>query len=147
MIIYMNNIINYYVILYIVIILTLSQLKINFIENNKIIIDKLNEMIFMDNLIIKNREKYLSNKFDIILVLRILYNSYIGYNREEKIFIYEYILIYIRNIIIEIVIIISGIESNIIINPLIMTISDYIFNIIKNNDQINKVHSDKYMIY
>jgi hypothetical protein len=128
---------SYFILFYIVIILTLFRLKIDILENNYIIIDKLNDIITKNDLIM---DKYLTNKFNVIFLIRIFINIYIGYNRDHNLFIYDYIIIYIKNIIIESIFILSDIKSNIIIIPIIMTISDMIGKIFNKQ----KINNDKY---
>lgn len=139
--------ISYFILFYIVIILTLSRFNINFIKDNYIIINKLNDIIPINKINIIDKYNYLSNKFDIIFLLRLFINLYIGYNRDYNLFIYQYIFIYFKNIIIEIILILGNIESNIIINPIIMTIFDIIGKMINNKYNINTIDDNNYQNY
>jgi len=138
----MINNISYFILFYIIIILTLSKLNINFIKDNYIIIDRLNDIISKNKINITDKYEYLSNKFDLLFILRIIINLYIGYNRDNNLFIYQYIIIYMKNIIIEIILILGNIESNIVINPIIMTISDIIGKLLNNSNKQKYIIDD-----
>ena len=95
----------------------------------------------------------MSNRFDMIFILRFIINIYIGYNRDstsdssEQIFFYKYIIIYLKNIFIEMILIMSEIESNIIINPIIMSIGDIIGKLLKNKKKYINNNSNNNIEY
>jgi len=135
-----NNII-YLILIYIFIILTIKKLDIKFINDNNIIIEFIDNNYFIKNLLNIDLLNYnlIDYKFDLLIIIRSLIMLYYGNIREDNI-IYIYIYIYIMNIIIELILLSILKECNIIINPIIMTISYMIGNYMKKHN--NKTQYD-----